>query len=148
MRTIFYCSLICLSAIVIVLSATAPNVLGNENDFLRGFVTHELLSILGVIVAITLASSANLHLKFNEIEEKYGQPGGLADTRRRVHQGAYWLISLFLVSVLIVVLKPNFVGSPWAESLINGSCIVILVWSVLIMVAITRLIFSIKPDTK
>lgn len=69
-------------------------------------MNHELLAVLGVILAITLASAAQLHLTFNQIEESYQDKGGLSRSRRRVHSAAYWLIGLFLVAVLLVVVKP------------------------------------------
>lgn len=146
MRTVFYCALICLLALVLVLSSAEPQLLSDQNTFLKAFVNHEFLNILGVIVAITLASSANLHLRFNDIEEKYKQPGGLTGTRGRVHYAAYTLIIQFLFAIVLVIIKPHLVGVPWIESLINGFAIIILFWNMLILLAITRLIFSIKPD--
>lgn len=146
MRTIFYCAIICFTTVVMILSSVVPEVLSDRNSFLKGFVNHEILNVLGVIVTITLASAANIHLKFNDIEEKYRTPGGLRGTRGRVHQASFWLISLFLSAIVVVVVKPYFIGVIWAESLLNGLSLLILFWHVLIMISITRLIFSLKPD--
>ena len=34
------------------------------NDFLKGFVNHELLAVLGFIFAITVAAAGSLHIEF------------------------------------------------------------------------------------
>ena len=61
-KTIAVCTFICAVAVWIVLVFSTPWVLSDQNAFLEAFVSHELLSLLAVVVTITLASAANLHL--------------------------------------------------------------------------------------
>jgi len=142
---IAYCTLIVSAGVVIVLSAYAPLLLSDGNRFLHEFVNHEFLSVLGVILAITLASTAQLHLTLNQIEERYKQVGGLSRTKAHVHRAAHSLIWLFVAGVTVVVLKPILATQPWQQSLFNRGAIFIIVWNVLILVVGTRTIFKIKP---
>ena len=109
------------------------------------FVNHEFLNVLGVILAITLASAAQIHLAFNRIEERMGQPGGLSKSRQNLRKAAYWLIGLFLAGIAIVVTKPIACCGPVGEGIFNSFALVILVWHVLILISITELVFAIPP---
>ena len=72
-KTVARCIVICAVAVWIILSLAVPWVLADTNAFLKGFVNPKLLSLLGVIVTITLASAANLHIELNKIEEAAGK---------------------------------------------------------------------------
>ena len=74
-RPIAYVLLTVFAAAGLVVVAARPEWASDQNSFLRNFVTHEFLSLLGVILAITLASVANIHLEFNKIEERYQRVG-------------------------------------------------------------------------
>ncbi|WP_027171543.1 hypothetical protein [Methylobacterium sp. 10] len=133
-NTISYCILLCLSAIVVVLAAAAPNVIGDKNTFFAAFVNHELLNVLGVIVAITVASAAQLHLTLNGIEERMGQSNSFISTRAGIRSSVYGLIWLFLLALLVVILKPVIALENWSQTLANGAAVVIIVWNVLVLI--------------
>ena len=61
--------------------------LSYANPFLKGFVNPKLLSFLGVIVTITLASAANLHIELNKIEEAAGK-SAFVNTRVSIKRSA------------------------------------------------------------
>lgn len=145
-KAVSYCSLVVSLGVVLALSASAPWVLSDGNQFLKNFVGTELLNVLGVILAITLASAANLHLTFNQIEERYKHLGGLAKTRANVHRGAYCLIILFVLAVGLVVVKPLITHDDWAQALTNGAALIIILWNVLILISLTRMAFAIQPE--
>lgn len=146
-RNIAICSLIAALAVVLICAIYNPSYLSDKNSFMLNFVNHELLALLGIIMTITLASAASLHLEFNKIEEKF-QKRGLTETRRGVMQGAYGLIFSFLFAVVIVVLKPLLPHSETAEAISNGLALLILLFNVLILLDLTQLAFAIKPDIK
>src|SRR5205085_344338 len=103
-KSIAFCTLIGSAVIVVVLAAVAPNLLSDEgNSFLKGFINHELLGTLGVILAIIVGSAGQLHLTFNKIEEDYKQPNALNSSRRSVQSAAFWLIGLFLFAIVLVL---------------------------------------------
>src|SRR5262245_19090876 len=108
-----------------------PHWLSDKNDFLHHFVNHELLSLLGIIMTITLASAANLHLELNKIEERFRRRG-LTKTRQSVVQDSFFLIALFIVSIVLVVLKPLIGPSPVGEAILNGLALVIVLSNVLV----------------
>lgn len=145
-KTISYVLLFLIAAVLLVAAFSQPYILSNQNEFLANFVNHEFLNVLGVILAITLASAGQLHLKFNEIEERYDQKGGLSKTRRGVHQAAYWLIALFLLAVVVVVAKPVVTSNPLSEAICNALAIFILVWYVLLLISLTQTTFKITAD--
>jgi hypothetical protein len=131
--------------IVIICAIVVPDLLSDSNTFFHAFVNHELLAVLGVILAITLASTAQIHLEFNKIEERYKRENALLRARREVRSSAFFLIFLFLMAVFIVVTKPMLAHTPWSQTLFNGASIIIIVWDVLILIDLTMTIFGITP---
>lgn len=131
---------------LVAVSISQPEFLSDNNEFLKGFVNHEFLNILGVILAITLASIANIHLVFNNIEEKYKSRGGLQKSRHNLKKSAYWLIVLFVAGALAVIVKPIICQSPLSQALMNSLVLLILIWHVLILLGMTALVFRIEPE--
>lgn len=131
---------------MIVISVISPQYISDSNKFLENFVNHELLNILGVILAITLASVANIHLAFNRIEERYGAPNALHRSRSNLRKAAYWLIGLFVSGAIIVVVKPVACSGPVSSALFNTAALVVLIWHILILMSLTELVFRIEPE--
>ena len=144
-KTVAQCSMIAAVVVWIVLSCVVPDVLSDKNTFLKGFVTHELLGFLGVIVTITLASAANLHLKLNELEEKV-QKQVFSKTRSMVKKSAYWLIGMLLIALLLVVIKPVVANSNIVESFFNGAALLVVFFNVLVLIDLTQSAFSLEPS--
>ena len=124
---------------------STPNWLSDSNCFLKSFVAEPLLSALGVILAINLASLAQLHLSLNEIEERQGQQF-LAAARSEVRSSARWMIGLFVVAIVIVVAKPLVGINPRVIAFANGSAMLILGFYILVMADIVDAIFDLKPN--
>lgn len=144
-RSIAICSLIAALAVVLVCANYNPSFLSDKNRFMQHFVNHELLAILGIIMTITLASAAQLHLEFNKFEEK-AKRRFLTKTRQGVVHGAFSLIFAFLIAVVIVVLKPLLPHSEGAEALANGLALILLLFNVLVLLDLTQLAFAIRPQ--
>jgi len=143
-KTTSYCILIVLAGVVVALASSNPSVLSDKNDFLARFVGSDLLNTLGVILAITLASAAQLHLAFNAIEERVDKVV-FRKSRDGIRQASSWLIGLFLASVVLVIVKPLISSKEWAAALCNGAAIEIVVWNILVLISITHGVFGIKP---
>lgn len=131
---------------LIIISIVEPKYLSDKNEFLKNFVNHEFLNILGVILAITLASVANIHLAFNRIEEKYRKKGALVKSRGNLKKATYWLIALFIVGGIVVIIKPVATSSDVSVAIFNSISLVILLWHVLILIVLTELVFCIEPE--
>ena len=143
-KSVGYCTLIVTVAVIIVLSACAPNIL-SDNKFLQAFTDEGLLDVLGVILAITVASAGQLHLTLNQTEERHGKMI-FTRARRGVKAATYMLIALFLFAVALVVAKPTVSPAPWAQSLLHGTALFIVIWNVLLLLSLTQAIFGIKAD--
>lgn len=145
-RTLAYCILTVAAALTIAFATFATHVLSDENKALSSFVEHELIATMGVILAITLASITQLHLTFNKIEEDYKKKGALSKTRAGVRSAAYGLIALFFGASFLALGKTSIAGSDhFLHALFNGASLVLLLWTLLILIAITETIFAIPP---
>lgn len=131
--------------ILVSIFVARPEWLSNENDFLNSFVGHEFLGILGVILAITLASLSQAHLSLNRIEEKKGEEI-FDETRRELKNVSCWLIGFFVSGFIAVLIKPIVCVNQTAEAIINGFSVFVLLMYVLILTDITTAIFDIKSD--
>lgn len=143
-RTLSYVVLVLFVAVSIALIAARPDWVSDQNGFLLGFVNHEFLNLLGVILAITLASVANIHLEFNKIEERFGKEG-LTTSRTNLKKNATWLVSLFMFGLFIVTLKPLISFHEVGQAIANTAALFVVLWHVLILVSLNQLVFAIPP---
>ena len=132
--------------VLLTVSACAPYLLSDQgNKFLAGFVNQELLSLLGVIVTITLASAGNLHLELNKIQDRTKIP--FTRTRTAIKLSAYSLIAIFIVAGALVVIKPMLGTDMRATAACNALAIVLIVFSLFVLVDLTRTVFAIPAST-
>lgn len=143
-KTVSYCALLVVASFLATVVVCKPELLSDGNSFLKALVDKDFLVISGVILTITLASSASVHLALNDIESRVGH-AFLHRTRANVHSSSYWLIAMFLVATVLLILKPYFEHSVQAQSAFNSAALLILFWMILIMTSLTRLVFAIKP---
>jgi len=129
----------------IAVAAARPDWISDQNSFLKGFIGQEILNLLGVILAITLASIANIHLEFNKIEERY-KKRGLTKSRANLRLSSSFLIGLFVAALVLVTAKPLVINGPVSEGLVNMACMLVLIWHILILLDLTKLVFYIEPD--
>lgn len=129
-----------------VISWCDPFWLSDKNAFLKEFMNHELLAVLGVIVTITLASAANLHLEFNRLEDAFGE--SFPEARSATKNYAYLLIALFVIALALVVLKPIVAHGLHLQAAFNGAGIVIIALNVLALLDLTIAVFEISPDRR
>lgn len=146
MRILTILALITLIIGIAVVSWYDPVWLSDRNTFLKEFMNHELLAVLGVIVTITLASAANLHLEFNRLEDAFGE--AFPEARSATKGYAYLLIALFVMALALVVLKPIIACSLHAQAVFNGAGIVIIALNILALLDLTIAVFEISPDRR
>lgn len=142
--TLFWAILLAAGTAMIAIVACRPDWLNDSNGFLKSFINHEYLNVLGVILAITLASLAQIHLKINEIEEKVNSPV-MKNAHSELKSSAIWLISLFVSGVFLVIVKPLVADFGSAPAIINAGALFILLFNVLILTDVTLSIFGIGP---
>jgi hypothetical protein len=124
-----------------------PDTISDANAFLRGFVTHELLGFLAVVVTITLASAAQLHLALNQLEATAGMKDKFPNTRGSVRRSAYALLWALGTALILVVVKPMAVpatGNVSVEAFFNGAALMLVLGSLLTLVDLTEAAFKIR----
>lgn len=140
-------TLIAAIAILGAASFCAPYYLSDEgNSFFRNFVNHELLSVLGVVVTITLASAANLHLELNKLQDITNEP--FREARKAVRLCSYALITAFFLAVVLVIVKPTIpTTNATGIALVNSGVILLLAASIAVLTDLTGAILDIPPAT-
>lgn len=134
-----------LLTVLMAISFTNPYLLDDQNRFLAGFIDEDLLSILGFIVAVTLASAASVHFELNRIEDATGKP--FARTRASLRKSVYSLIVLFGAAGLVVVIKPLVPSVPHNLAVANSLAIAIVFFNLSVMLDLTRTVFKIPSIT-
>lgn len=141
-KTLAWTIFLSLTAILLSASICQPHLLSDEgNAFFRQFVTHEMLGVIGVIVTITLASSASIHLELNKLEERTGNP--FQKARNAIRDSSVALVSAFGLAFLLVMVKPWIGGSDHLSAALNSASILIFLFSLAIMADLTMAIFRI-----
>ena len=113
------------------------------NDFLKGFVSHELLAVLGFIFAITVAAAGSLHIELNRIQDASGRK--FHGTRKAITQSVVSLFVVFFIALAAVVIKP-IIGrhTEW----FNALAIVCIYWYFSVMWSLIKTTFKIPPATE
>jgi len=131
-----------------VSTVSVPTFLA-ENIFLQGFINHEILALLAIILAITFASVANIHLALNRIimrtvgrKKERGQQAS-QKVRREVNSNAWLLFWAFIVCVISLIVKGSMPDHTYIVSAMNGVALAVLLLNVLVFYDIYRAIFAI-----
>lgn len=132
-------------AFVVFATIYQPGLFG-ENKFLEAFVTFEILNILAVIVTVTLASVAHIHITLNRIFKKLfrNTPNGIKkiqSVRKEINQNAWFLMLLFGACCLLLFVK-GACEYIWIKSLTNGLASVILLANILVLYDIHSTIYK------
>lgn len=130
------------TGVTICIVAYQPDWIGDQNGFLRDFINHEYLNILGVILAITLASLSQLHLSLGRLVDQLDREG-LVEIRSEIKSSAVWLIVGFILGLVAIVVKPLIVFGSTGEAIVNGFCMLVLIFYILILTDITLSVFDI-----
>ncbi len=126
---------------MLVISYLEPSIFSDSNQFLAQFVNHEYLNFMAVMVTITLASTANIHIELRK-KEKLAGKDFLTKTKAAVRKSAFSLIWALSFSVILVFIKPLIPQTEFALSLVNSLAIATIIWSILVILDITKLAFK------
>lgn len=141
---------IVIAMIAVALSGTfcAPEFFA-KNSFLASFVTYEMLNILAVILTVTLASIANIHLSLNRIvkmnfKDRAKGAARASAVRREINHDGWLLFWLFIIACGLIFLKGAFEPSDLRiMSLVNSLGLVVLLTSLLVLCDIYQVIYTI-----
>jgi hypothetical protein len=145
MKRVFQILLIVTAGVMLVLSISMPSVLA-KNAFLMGFINHEILGIMAVIMTISIASIATIHIWFNELEAKH-EMRVFGAARREINQSAFMFIALFVAQLVCLFIRslPIFEASDIAISLFNGLSLLLLLGSVITLWDIMAVVRALTP---
>jgi hypothetical protein len=122
-----------------------PTFIDDNNGFLKDFLDNDLLSVLGFITAVTLASAANIHLHLNQLQNDTGLPFNRA--RKSLGKSAYSLIFLFGAALVVVTIKPTLPSTPRWQAIANSAAILILYFNLSVLFDLTRATFRIPSSS-
>ncbi len=134
-------AMILLTVILLTISICRPYYLADTNTFLKEFVNHEFLAILGFIVALTLASAASLHLELNRIEDQTDKQ--FINTRLAVKRSALSLLAAFVIAGALVIIKPMLLPIPTYAALANSFAILIVFFNIAVLYDLSATVFGI-----
>lgn len=124
--------------VVTALTVWRPEVLA-YNAFLGEMATPELVAILVIILTITLASVANIHLSLTRLEDhlderKVANAGSEIDEARREINGNAWLLSsVFCVFLALLLIKGHWPDDVWVLSVVHAGAIMAIVINLLVL---------------
>lgn len=133
------------ATLLVAMVISMPSWLDDSNDFQKSFVGEPLLSALGVILAINLASLAQLHLSLNKIEGQQNRRF-LAGARNEIRSSARWMVGLFVLSIVFVAAKPLVGTNVRAVAAMNAVALFTLAFYLLIMADIIEAVFDLEPN--
>ena len=134
MKTVYIIFMIVVGGIIVAISTCTPNILAG-NEFLKGFINHEILGIMAVIMTISIASIATIHIWFNELEQKHDKRV-FGKARREINQSAFVMIWLFVGQLALLVVRSNFLENVKVISFFDGASILLLLASVVTLLDI------------
>lgn len=140
-------SLIGLAAVLASLVVCKPEWL-HANKFLEGFITFEILSLLAVILTVTLASVANIHLAINRIIAKHlsanaKQVQVAEEIKSEIKSNAWVIFYSFIVAVLILFVKGLNGSDLLMISVCNAAMLWLLFLNLLCILDIYKVIYGI-----
>lgn len=122
-----------------------PTLLGN-NVFLEGFVTHEILGLMSVILTVTLASVANIHLALNRIvlakfSKKIEMVEAAKAVKKELSDNAWYIFWGFSVVGTMLIVKGGS-SNIYLHSFVNGASTWVLLLYIFCMYDIYRVVFG------
>ena len=118
-----------------------------KNGFIDLLVSHEVLALLGVILTITFASVANIHLALNQViarvyrkDIQKGQAKAQA-VRDDINSNAWLMFWAFIICIGLLILKGEMASNVFWRSALNGLVLGTVLVTVLVMYDIHRTVF-------
>jgi hypothetical protein len=134
---------------LLTLAFSNPEYLDDANNkFLSGFVNHEMLGFIGIVVTISLASAANIHIELNRIEEKIAARI-FNEARGKIRGSVRALIVLLFASLILVTIKPIVANGSQSQAVVNSFALIVCIGCIQVLSDLTVAAFSLPaiiPD--
>jgi hypothetical protein len=136
-------------SIVASITFFAPSFLGS-NEFLKTFVSHEILAFLIIILTITFGSVANIHLSISRaqtniadaksrkrVEEQFAKP-----LRDETQSSAWMLFWAIIICVFALFIKGAWPTNTYVLSGVHGIAVLVLITNAVVLYDIYGAIFE------
>ncbi|WP_417496470.1 hypothetical protein [Maricaulis sp.] len=138
--------LIALAAVLAAACICKPDLL-IQNTVLNGLMNHEVLALMSVILTVTLASVANIHLAINRVvSKKFGNNEKLiaaaADVKRELKDNSWYIFWGFLAALILVIAKGS-IDNDTATAIIYAAVVWILGLYLLCMFDVYQVAFGV-----
>jgi hypothetical protein len=139
---------------VVALTVKFPELLG-KNSFLNGFASHEVMSFLIVVLTITLASVANIHLNMTEtLQRALPDPEARkrvekivgSGFRAEINSSAWLLFWAFIGCAIGLLIKGQWDKNIYVLSVVHGFTITIVVLNLLVLRDLYRTIYNMAAN--
>lgn len=131
-------------AIIGAVSVSWPNVLA-DNGFLNGLMGPDLVAVLVVVLTITFASVANVHLSIGRLvsnaADKATAMAAARRARSELNSNAWLIFWAFLVAMIALVLNGALPGNAHVDAVTTAVCLTVILLNGLVMHDIYRSIF-------
>jgi len=119
-----------------VATGLEPELLA-RNKFLDALVSHELVSILVVVLTVTMASVANVHLALGRLKKSLLQRGldiskEIAEARTELSENAWYLFGSFCLLIVTLIIKGSVVSDFWLSAA-HSVALVILAFNLAVL---------------
>ena len=136
-------------AIVGALAVSRPSTLA-DNRFLKALMGPDLVAVLIVMLTITFASVANMHLSISRMVAAAPNRAAAAEAAGRVrgqlNSNAWTIFWAFLVALVALFLNGEFPTEPTIQAITTAVCLVVILLNGLVMHDIYRSIFMLVAN--
>jgi hypothetical protein len=126
------------------LAVSRPAVLA-ENRFLNELMGPDLVAILVIVLTITFASVANVHLSISRLvaraKNKPGAERAAVSARDELNSNAWTIFWAFLFALVALFLNGEFPNDKTMDALTTAACMTVVLLNGLVMHDIYRSIF-------
>lgn len=146
MRPLQFISLLVLAGLLVGVSICDAKLLAS-NGFLNGFVNHEYINVLAVIVTVSLVSVTQIHLEYSRIERRF-DVRVFEEARATINLGALLLTGMLLLAFIISFVRalPIVSENDVFLSLVHSSALLTVVTAVFIMYDLVRVVYVLASD--
>lgn len=119
----------------------------SDNVFLNQFISHEILSIMAIILTVTIASVANIHLAINRfVSERLTKnpvAAAAADSVKKELRQDCWMIFCAFVSVIFLLIwKGAQPENAVTIAVVHGASLWILIMFLLVLLDVYQVVFA------
>jgi hypothetical protein len=137
--------LVVIAGVLITLSICEPTIL-SQNEFLKGFITHELLGIMAVVMTISMTTIATIHIWFNELENKHGKRV-FGRARKEINSSIFHFIGIFALQLFVLIVRSiPFFKNDVAVSLFNSASLILLLITIVTLLDIMGVVRKLTPE--